>query len=142
MWILEWIPNWIFYAILLLGLLAFAATYLLKLITIPALYVYRTPIQIVSVLMIVFGVYMSGSIANNESWLAKVREVEAKLAEAEVKAAQETVKIVERVVVQNRVVREKGQNIIQYVDREVVKYDNKCEIPTTVIDVLNKAAEQ
>jgi predicted Co/Zn/Cd cation transporter (cation efflux family) len=142
MWILEWIPNWIFYAILLLGLLAFAATYLLKLIPIPVLFVYRTPIQIASLMMIVFGVYMAGSIANNESWLAKVREVEAKLAEAEVKAAQETVKIVERVVVQNRVVREKGQNIIQYVDREVVKYDNKCEIPTTVIDVLNKAAEQ
>jgi hypothetical protein len=142
MWILEWLPNWIFYAILLLGLIAFAATYLLKIIPIPALYVYRTPIQIVSLMMIVFGVYMSGSIANNESWLAKVREVEAKLAEAEVKASQETVKIVERVVVQNRVVREKGQNIIQYVDREVVKYDNKCEIPTTFIDVVNKAAEQ
>jgi uncharacterized protein YacL len=142
MWILEWIPNWIFYAMLLIGLLAFVATYLLKLIPIPVLFVYRTPIQIASLMMIVFGVYMAGSIANNESWLAKVREVEAKLAEAEVKAAQETVKIVERVVVQNRVVREKGQNIIQYVDREVVKYDNKCEIPTTFIDVVNKAAEQ
>ena len=56
MWILEWLPNWIFYAILLLGLLAFAATYLLKLIPIPALYVYRTPIQIASGLMSVFGV--------------------------------------------------------------------------------------
>jgi hypothetical protein len=142
MWILQWLPNWIFYSILLIGLLAFGATYLLKLIPIPALYVYRTPIQIASLMMIVFGVYMAGSIANNESWLAKVREVEAKLAEAEVKASQETVKIVERVVVQNRVVREKGQNIIQYVDREVVKYDNKCEIPTTFIDVVNKAAEQ
>lgn len=140
MWILEWLPNWIFYAILLLGLLAFAATYLLKLIPIPALYVYRTPIQIVSVLMIVFGVYMSGSIANNESWLAKVREVEAKLAEAEAKGAIETVKVVERIVVQEKIVREKGQNTIQYIDREVVKYDSKCEIPDPFIDAHNQAA--
>ena len=91
--------------------------------------------------MIVFGVYMAGSIANNDSWLAKVKEVEAKLAEAEAKGAQETVKIVERVVVQNRVVREKGQNIIQYVDREVVKYDNKCEIPPPFIEAHNNATQ-
>ena len=142
MWILQFLPFWIFYAILVLGVIGLLLTYFLKFIPIPALFVYRTPIQIVSVIMMVVGVYMAGSIANEEAWLAKVREVEAKLAEAEVKAAQETVKIVERVVVQNRVVREKGQNIIQYVDREVVKYDNKCEIPTTFIDVLNKAAEQ
>jgi hypothetical protein len=142
MWILQWVPNWIFYSILLIGLLAFGATYLLKIIPIPALYVYRTPIQIASLMMIVFGVYMAGSIANNESWLAKVREVEAKLAEAEVKAAQENVKIVEKVVVQRQVVREKGKDIIQYVDREVIKYDTKCEIPTTFIDVHNRAAEQ
>jgi uncharacterized protein YacL len=142
MWILQFLPFWIFYAILVLGVVGLLLTYFLKFIPIPALFVYRTPIQIVSVIMMVVGVYMAGSIANEEAWLAKVREVEAKLAEAEVKAAQETVKIVERVVVQNRVVREKGQNIIQYVDREVVKYDNKCEIPTTFIDVLNKAAEQ
>ena len=142
MWILEWLPNWIFYLILLLGIVGFAITYLLKFIPIPAIYMYRTPIQLVSVLLIVVGVYMSGSIANNESWLAKVREVEAKLAQAEAKGAQETIKIVEKVVYRERVVKERGQNVIQYVDREVVKYDNKCEIPPPFIDALNQAAEK
>lgn len=142
MWILEWLPNWIFYLILLIGIAAFAVTYLIKFIPIPVIYMYRTPIQIVSVLLIVFGVYMSGSIANNESWLAKVREVEAKLAEAEAKGAQETVKIVEKVVYKERIVKERGQNVIQYVDREVVKYDNKCEIPPPFVDALNQAAEK
>lgn len=142
MWILEWLPNWIFYAILLLGLIAFAATYLLKLIPIPALYVYRTPIQIVSVLMIVLGVYMSGSIANNESWLAKVREVEAKLAEAQAKGAQETVKIVEKIIYKEKVVKEKGQRVVEYVDREVVKYDASCQIPPSFVDAHNQAADK
>jgi uncharacterized protein YacL len=128
--------------ILLLGLIAFLVTYLLKIIPIPALYIYRTPIQIVSVIMIVFGVYMAGSIANNESWLAKVKEVEAKLAEAEAKGAQETVKIVEKVVVQKQVIKERGQDIVKYVDREVVKYDNKCEIPPPFVEAHNKAAEK
>ena len=106
MWILQWLPDWIFYAILVLGLIGSLITYLLKFIPIPQLFIYRNPIQIVSVLLIVFGVYMAGSIANNEAWEARVREVQAKLAEAEVKAAQETVRIVEKVVVQQKEITE------------------------------------
>lgn len=141
MWILEWLPNWIFYLILLLGLVGFLITYLLKFIPIPALYMYRTPIQLVSVIFMVIGVYMSGSIANNEAWEAKVKEVQAKLAEAEAQSAKETIKIVEKVVVQEKIIRQRGQDIVTYVDREVVKYDNKCEIPPPFVDALNKAAE-
>lgn len=140
MWILQWLPGWIFYAILVLGLIGWLITYLLKFIPIPQLFIYRNPIQIVSVLLIVFGVYMAGSIANNEAWEARVREVQAKLAEAEAKAAQETVRIVEKVVVQQKVVRERGQNVVQYVDREVVKYDTKCEIPQPFVEAHNNAA--
>jgi hypothetical protein len=142
MWILEWLPNWIFYAILLLGVIGFAVTYLLKFVPIPALYVYKTPIQIVSVVFMVIGVYMAGSIANNEAWEAKVKEVEAKLAEAEAQGAKETVKIVEKVVVQEKIVRQRGQDIVKVVEKEVVKYDNKCEIPPPFIEVHNQAAEK
>ena len=140
MWLLNFLPDWFFYFLIIVGLLGFAATYFLRFIPIPIIYIYKTPIQIVSVLLVVCGVYMAGSIANEEKWQLRVKEVEAKLAEAEAKGAQETVKIVERVVVQNRVIREKGQNIIQYVDREIVKYDNKCEIPPPFIESLNNAA--
>ena len=135
MWILEWLPNWIFYGILFLGLIGYLVTYLLKFIPIPALYMYRTPIQIVSVIFIVIGVYMAGSIANNEAWEAKVKEAEAQ-------TAKEVVKVVEKVVVQTQIVRQKGQEIVRVVDREVVKYDNKCEIPPAFIQALNDAASR
>jgi len=141
MWILQWLPNWIFYGILCIGLIGWLITYLLKFIPLPQLFIYRNPIQIISVILIVIGVYMSGSIANNEQWEAKVREVQAKLLEAEAKAAEETVRIVEKVVVQQKVVRERGRDVVQYVDREVVKYDTKCEIPQPFVDAHNKAAE-
>jgi len=139
MWILEWLPNWIFYAILLIGLLGYVATYLLRFISLPVLYIYKTPIQVVSIFLIVIGVYMSGSIANNEAWEAKVRQVEIKLAEAETKGAIETVKIVEKIVVQEKIVRERGQNTVQYIDREVVRYDNTCPIPESFIEAHNRS---
>jgi hypothetical protein len=44
--------------------------------------------------------------------------------------------------VQKQVVKERGKDIVQFVDREVVKYDNKCEIPQPFVDAHNRAAEK
>ena len=145
MWILSWLPNWIFYGIFFAGLLGLLATYVMKFI--PFVYVYRTPIQAVSVLVIAIGTYMSGAISNEEAWQARVKEMEAKVAAAEVESAKENVKIVEKVVVKTEYITRRGQDIIQYVDKEVVKYDTKflpggqCEIPKEFIKAINTASE-
>ena len=102
---------------------------------------YKTPIQLGSVALIVLGTYMSGAISNEEAWLAKVRELEIKVKEAEAQSAKENTVIVEKVVTKTNVIREKGKDIIQYVDKEVVKYDSKCEIPKEAVIAVNKAAE-
>jgi hypothetical protein len=147
MWILQWLPDWIFYAILAIGLIGFLVTYLLKFIPIPGLYVYKTPIQIISLIMIVVGVYMSGSIANEEAWQARVKELEAKIAAAQVESEKENVKIVEKVVTQQKVIKVKGDEVIKYIEKEVVKYDTKflpggeCEIPKEFVKSLNEAAK-
>jgi len=145
MWILNWLPNWIFYAIFFAGLLGLLATYVMKFI--PFVYVYRTPIQAISVLAIAIGTYMSGAISNEEAWQARVKEMEAKVAAAEIESQKENVKIVERVVKKTEYITRKGQDIVKYVDREVVKYDTKfmpsgqCELPKEFIKALNDAAE-
>jgi uncharacterized membrane protein len=145
MWLLNWLPNWIFYGIFFAGLLGLLATYVMKFI--PFVYVYRTPIQAVSVLAIAIGTYMSGAISNEEAWQARVKEMEAKVAAAEVQSVKENVKIVEKVVKKTEYITRRGQDIIQYVDREIVKYDTKfapggvCEIPKEFIKAHNDAAE-
>lgn len=141
MWVLKFLPDWIFYGILFIGVIGLAVTYLLRFIPIPAIYLYKTPIQLVSIALIVIGVYMSGAISNEQAWQAKVKELEAKVAEAEAQAQKENVKIVERVVSKLQVVKERGEDVIKYVDREVVKYDVKCEIPKEFREAHNQAAE-
>jgi hypothetical protein len=147
MWILQWLPDWIFYAILAIGLIGFLVTYLLKFIPIPGLYMYKTPVQIVSMIMIAVGVYMSGAISNEEAWQARVKELEAKIAAAQVESEKENVKIVEKVVTKQKVIKEKGDEIIKYVEKEIVKYDTKflpggeCEIPKGFLQILNEAAK-
>ena len=145
MWILQWLPDWIFYGIFFAGLLGLLATYVMKFI--PFVYVYRTPIQAISVLAIAIGTYMSGAISNEEAWQVRVKEMEAKVAAAEVQSVKENVKIVEKVVKKTEYITRRGQDIIQYVDREIIKYDTKfapggvCEIPKEFIKALNDAAE-
>ena len=145
MWILQWLPNWIFYLMFFAGLLGIVATYVMKFI--PFVYVYRTPIQVASVILIAIGTYMAGAISNEEAWVSRVKEMEAKVAKAEAESAKENVKIVEKVVKRLEVVRVRGDDVIKYIDREIVKYDTKfapggqCEIPKEFIKAINDAAE-
>ena len=145
MWILQWLPNWIFYGIFFAGLLGLLATYIMKFI--PLVYVYRTPIQAVSVLLIALGTYMSGAISNEEAWQARVKEMEAKVAEAEAKSQKVNVEVVEKVVKKTEYIKTRGQDIVKFIDKEIVKYDTKflpggqCEIPKEFIEAHNRAAE-
>ncbi len=145
MWILQWLPNWIFYAIFFAGLLGLVATFVMKFI--PLVYVYRTPIQAVSVVLIAIGTYMAGAISKEEAWQARVKEMEAKVEAAAVESAQENVKIVEKVVKKTEYIKTRGQDIVKFIDKEIVKYDTKflpggqCEIPKEFIEAHNRAAE-
>ncbi len=145
MWILQWLPNWIFYAIFFAGLLGLLVATVMKFI--PFVYMYRTAIQAVSVVLIALGTYMAGAISNEEAWQARVKEMEAKVEAAAVESAQENVKIVEKVVKKTEYIKTRGQDIVKFIDKEIVKYDTKflpggqCEIPKEFIEAHNRAAE-
>ena len=149
MWILKWLPDWFFYAALVVGIIGLISTYLVKFLAkfIPPLYVYKTPIQLVSIALIVLGIFMTGAIYNNDQWEAKVKELQEKVKIAEEKSKEVNTEIVEKIVVQNKVIKEKGDVVVKYIDREVVKYDTKfipggeCEIPKECVGAINKAAE-
>ena len=83
MWILKWLPDWFFYVVLLAGVVGYLLTYLLKFIPVPFVYMYKTPIQLGSIALIVIGTFMSGAIYDNNAWLDRVHEMEAKVAKAE-----------------------------------------------------------
>ena len=139
MWILNFLPDWIFHFILLAGIGGLIASYLMKFI--PFVYVYKTPIQLVSVVAIVGSTFMIGAAWNDQAWRDRVAEMEQKVAAAEVKSVEENVKIVTKIVKKIEIVRTRGEDIIKYVDKEVVKYNDRCEIPDEFVKVLNDAAE-
>jgi uncharacterized membrane protein (DUF106 family) len=145
MWILSILPEAAIHIIFGLGILGTIAGFVLGFI--PLIKPYRLAIQVISILVLVFGVYLEGGLADYKEWELKVAEMKAKLAEAETKSSEKNVEIQEKIVEKTKVVREKGRDIIKYVDREVVKnqevikFIENCPIPKEIIDLHNQATE-
>lgn len=145
MWILSILPEWAFHLLLIVGVLGTIAGFVLGMI--PIIKQYIIPIRIISLIVLSLALYLEGGLADNKEWELRVKEMEAKVAEAEARASQQNVKIIEKVVKKTEYITRKGQDVIQYVDREIVKYDVKfapggvCEIPKEFITAHNKAAE-
>jgi hypothetical protein len=144
MWLMNFLPNWIFHAILLAGVLGLIASLVLKFI--PFFSTYKLPVQVGAVLLIVVGVWFEGAISNQAAWEARVLEMQAKVAAAEAKSAEANVEIVTKIVKKTKLVHERGDAIISYIDREVVKntevikFVENCPIPDIIIKTHNAAA--
>ena len=145
MWIISFLPDWVFHAITFMGVLGTVAGFVLGMV--PVIKTYIIPVRVISILLLSLGLYLEGGLADYAVWEAKVKEVEAKLAQAELQSAKENTKIVTKVITKTQIVRTRGQDIVRYVDREIVKYDVKfapggqCEIPKEFIKAHNDAAE-
>ena len=140
MWIFNFLPDNFFHAFGIIGILAILVSMFLK--RIPFVDNYYIPIRIVGFVVMCFGIFFEGAMYNNREWVARVKEMEAKVAAAEVESKKENIKIVQKVVVKQQIVKERGEDIIKYVDREITKYDNTCVIPKEFVKAVNDAAKE
>ena len=144
MWLMNFMPDWIFHAMLLVGSLGLISSFILNFI--PAFKLYHLPLQVVSVLLIALGIWFEGAMSNQAEWEAKVKDLEVKVAEAQAQSQETNVKIITKTVKQLELVRTRGDDIINYVDREVVKdrevikFVENCPIPEIIISTHNAAA--
>ena len=149
MWLLHFLPDsvllYVVNTVLLLGAIgSFLSFFVLHRILnkFPALAPYHLLIQIVSAVLLVAGIYFKGGYGVEMEWRAKVADLEKQLEVAKEESKKVNTVIETKVVTQTKVVKEKGQEIIKYVDRPVIQeYEKKCPLPKEVIDVHNEAAE-
>ncbi len=151
-------PEWAIHLLFGLGVVVTLAGFVLGMI--PIIKRYIIPVRVIGLLILVLGLYLEGGLADNKEWQLRVKEMEAKMAQLEVEAAKTNIQVQEKVVEKTKVVREKGQDIIKYVDRwntkevikevegperirreEVIKYIENCPVPKELVDLHNQAAE-
>ena len=146
MWILYLLPSWYTHAVPALGLALILVSMFLKVI--PFISTYYIPLRIIGLVTLLFGIFFEGVMYSGKDLHDKIKELEAKVVAAEAKSAEVNTKIVEKIVTKQKIVKERGEDIIKYVDKEIIKYDVKfapggqCEIPKEFINIHNKAAEE
>lgn len=140
MWLLEFLPDWIFHAVLLLGVIAMAASFVLKFI--PFVTAYRLPIQVAGLILTVLGVWFEGAMSNEAAWQARVHEMEQKVAAAEVKSAQENVRIVTQVVTRIQTIKDTTNANTQYLEKQVAQdLDRECTLTNASVMLHNSASQ-
>jgi len=150
MWLLHLLPSslilWIVNTLLVVGVLGIVLGFFVKFI--PVVNTYRLPIQIGSIIIFCVGLWWQGGYSVEQAWRERVEALEAQVARAEEQSKVTNTKIKTKIVTKIQVVKVRGADQIKYIDREIVKYDEKfakggvCEIPQEFIKAHNAAAEQ
>lgn len=146
MFIIQYLPEIVIHLIFTLGVLGVIAGFSLGFI--PFIRSYKLAVQVISIVVLVFGVYLEGALANAKEWELKVKELEAKVAVAEAESAKVNTVIQRHVVTKTKVVKEKAKEVVRYIDRdvvkreEVVKFVERCSLPQDIVDAHNKAVDE
>jgi len=138
MWLLSLIPDFVYHLLLLASIVAFGACYILKMI--PFISANVEIIRVISVVVMIFSVWMEGGIANEAKWKARVAELEIKVAKAEKAAAEANGKIETVYVDRVKVVKEIQYVVQNRITKNAAKLDLTCKVDPLAIDILNQAA--
>ena len=138
MWLLNWLPDWIFYFILFAGVAGLIVSFFIKFI--PVVNTYKVPLQLLSIVLTVAGVWFAGGIAKDKEYRAEIEAAKKRAEIAEQKAKDATARV--EYVFQDKIkVVKETQVIVQEKIRDLsVQIDGQCKVIPEVIDIHNQAA--
>jgi hypothetical protein len=139
MWLINWLPYWVFYLILIAGVLGIVASYVLK--AIPFISAHAMGIQVAGILLTVLGVWFAGGIAKDREYQERIAELQLQVAKAEKAAAEANAKIEYVYVDRVRVVEKVKYQVIGSIRENSNELDANCKISPRAVDILNQSAE-
>jgi hypothetical protein len=139
MWLFSLLPDFVYHVLLIIGLLAFAGSYLLKMV--PFFTQNAFMIRIASMMLIIFCVWMEGGMAVEAKWKARVAELELKVAKAEKEAAEANGKIETVYVDRVQTVKEIQYVTVNRIAKDAAKIDRTCVVDPDAISILNSATK-
>lgn len=143
-WALNLIPDsvmhWIINILLIVGIVGTVAGFVIK--RIPFVNQYRLLVQIVSILLLVFGVWLKGGESAHKLWKDRVAEMEQKVKESENKAWEASKRVHVHVIERTKVIRENTATLANEATSAITPEINaRCEIPKITADRYNRAAQ-
>ena len=148
MWMLSFVPDsllfWIVNTILIVGAIgSFLSFFVLHKILnkFPALAPYHLLIQIVSIVLLVAGVYLKGGYGVELTWRERVADLEAKIKVAEAKSEQANIDLAAKQKEKVKVVKEVQVVIKEKIVQVASKIDAECKVDPDAISIINDAAK-
>ena len=147
MWILHFLPDsfllWVVNIVLIAGAVGtFISFFIINRLLrwFPSLAPYHLVMQVVSILLLVAGLYWKGGYSVEMEWRERVAELEAKIAVAEEKSKAVNSEIQTKVVTKVQKIKDVQIKIQkEIIEREKI-INAECKVPKEAIDLLNKAA--
>ena len=137
MWILKFLPDFVFHLIFIAGLLGLGASFVLKFV--PFVTQYRVPIQVAASILIAIGLYMEGAISDNNAWVARVHEIEKKVAQAEAKSAEANTRLVTELAKNREKIAANQQAVKQAIQQNIQAINRQCKLTDVSVDMYNQA---
>lgn len=136
MWILNWLPDSAIHLMVIAGVLGIIASWFFGFI--PFVSQYKLPIQIISILVLVFGIWTEGANSNNNSWLLKVKDLEVKLAQAETQSAQVNTILVEKIVEKEKIIKDKQNELKNAINKYAT---DECKLSNASVSLFNSSSQ-
>ena len=136
MWFFDFIPETLFYLLFLCSGIGYAISLFLPH---PVL---QKQVKIASVVALGISIYLLGMLYVNNSWKDRAAKLQQQVVELEAKSSETNTQIETKIVTKTQIVKQRGDDVIKYVDREIVKINNNCVVPKEFVQAHNQSAEQ
>lgn len=136
--LLAWVVN----TILVAGIIGFGISFFFGYVVrwLPAIAPYHLLIQVISIILLVSGVYFKGGYSVEMEWRKRVAEMESKVAVAEQQSKDANEKIKTVVVEKIKLVKDTQIVIQEKLKTVEVKIDAECKVDPAAINILNESA--
>lgn len=139
MWILSFFSDLIIHTMLVLGIIGTLASFFVP--TNPLTMQYGLITKIVSIILLVVGVFFEGTIFKDRIWEARVAEAQAKVLELEKLSAEENVKIQYVYVTKKEYIKETQQVVQNKIKDNSDLIDSFCIVVPEAVNILNASAK-
>lgn len=140
MWIVNFLPDWIFHLLLLVGLLGIVASIVLD--SVPFISSNAKAIQLASAIVLGIAIFFEGAISDNESWKSRAAALEKKIAKAETESAEANGKLSKALAEKDKAVALAQVELKNRIKEGAAAMDAVCKVPANVVDILNDAAKK
>lgn len=141
MWLLHFLPDsfliWVINITCIVGLSATALGFFFG--WVPFVSRYKTPLQILGVVLLTVGVYWKGGYGTEMEWRERVAEVEKKVAVAEAKAKKANTQVQTKIVTKIVKIREKAEVAKENIRRNRQKINAECKLSDEAVAAYNSS---